>query len=53
MLYFFFFAENYEGLCTHIFLAKTGSVFMYDIFDNFNVPLTKDIVSFEQLGPGC
>ena len=51
--FFFFFAENYEGLCTHIFLAKTGSVFMYNIFDNFNVPLTKDIVSFEQLGPGC
>ena len=38
---------------THIFFSKNFSV--YAIFNNqsFNDTLTNDIVSFEQLGPGC
>ena len=37
---------------THIFFSKNITV--YAIFNNqgFNVTLTNDIVSFEQLGPG-
>ena len=37
---------------THIFSAKNFSIFAYhDV--NFNESLINDIVSFEQLGPGC
>ena len=39
----------FSAKAPHIFSAKNGSVFMYN--RNFNVTLTNDIVSFEQLGP--
>ena len=33
------------------FSEKNGSVFAYNVFDNFNVSLTNKDVHFEQLGP--
>ena len=38
---------------THIFFSKNISVYAILIDQSLNDTLTKDIVSFEQLGPGC
>ena len=51
-----FFAEkNVSSFCiakaTHIFSAKNFSIFL-SLDVNFKELLTKDVVSFEQLGPG-
>ena len=37
---------------THIFFSKNISIYAIFNDQNFNDTLTKDIVSFEQLGPG-
>ena len=38
---------------THIFFSKNISIYAIFNDQNFNDTLTNDIVSFEQLGPGC
>ena len=52
------FAEkNVSSFCTakaiHIFSAKIYQNICVSLDVNFNESLTNDIVSFEQLGPGC
>ena len=52
------FAEkNVSSFCTakatHIFSAKHFRIFAYHWMHYFNESLTNDVVSFEQLGPGC
>ena len=37
---------------THIFFCKNISIYAIFNDQSFNEPLTNDIVSFEQLGPG-
>ena len=53
-----FFAEkNVSSFCsakaTHIFSAKKFQHICISHDLNFNESLTNDVVSFEQLGPGC
>ena len=44
-----------RSFCTakapHIFSAKNGSVFVYSMFEIFNIILNNGAVGFEQLGP--
>ena len=48
-----FFAKKMWVAYAHIFFSKTFQHICVSLDVNINESLTNDIVSFEQLGPGC
>ena len=49
----FFVEKMREAFASHIFSTKNIGIFQILTFEILTKHLTNDVVSFEQLGPGC